>query len=221
VVEQGTRVESIRKVGDDTCVCCRVDAATGAGNMVALAWRRVFPGDIRDMVLAVSRDGGRTFGDATLVSADRWKINACPHRGGAVGLDAKGRVYMSWYTEGTDIRPDLRFAVSTDGRRFGPPRRLHTSTTSIPDQARMAVDPAGRAVIVWEESTAVRRRILLRYTLDAGRTLSPIRVLSTAIKAYSPDIAFAPDGSFLVAWHEEQFPFLKTVVQPVRLPSAR
>jgi hypothetical protein len=85
----------------------------------------------------------------------------------------------------------------------------------------MAVDPAGRAVIVWEESTAVRRRILLRYTLDAGRTLSPIRVLSTAIKAYAPDIAFAPDGDFLVAWHEEQFPFLRTVVQPVRLPQAR
>jgi hypothetical protein len=221
VVDQGTRGEGIRKVGDDTCVCCRVDAATGAGNTVALTWRRVFPGDIRDMVLAVSRDGGRTFGDAALVSADHWKINACPHRGGAVGLDAKGRVYMSWYTEGSDIRPDLKFAVSTDGRRFGAPKRLHTSATSIPDQARMAVDPAGRAVVVWEESTAVRRRILLRYTLDGGRTLSPIRVLSTAIKAYSPDITFAPDGSFLVAWHEEQFPFLKTVVQPVRLPKAR
>jgi len=171
---------------------------TAAGDPVALTWRRVFPGDVRDMVLAISRDGGRTFGDPALVSADHWKINACPHRGGAVGLDAKGRVYMSWYTEGRDIRPDLRFAVSPDGRRFGPPKRLHTSATSIPDQARMAVDPAGRA-----------------------RTLSPIRVLSTAIKAYAPDIAFAPDGDFLVAWHEEQVPFLRTVVQPVRLPEAR
>ena len=178
VTERGTRVEGIRKVGDDTCVCCRVDAATGAGNLVPLTWRRVFPGDVRDMVMAVSRDGGRTFGDATLVSADHWKINACPHRGGAVGLDAKGRVYMSWYTEGSDIRPDLKFAVSTDGQRFGPPKRLHTSATSIPDQTRMAVDPAGRAVIVWEESTAVRRRILLRYTLDGGRSLSPVRRLS-------------------------------------------
>ena len=89
VVDQGRRVESIRKVGDDTCVCCRVDAATGPRDTVALTWRRVFPGDIREMVLAVSRDGGRTFGDPTLVSADRWKINACPHRGGAVGLDAR------------------------------------------------------------------------------------------------------------------------------------
>jgi hypothetical protein len=221
VVDGGTRVESIRKVGDDTCVCCRVDAATGPADTVALTWRRVFPGDIRDMVLAVSRDGGRSFGDPALVSADRWKINACPHRGGAVGLDERGRIYMTWYTEGTDIRPDLRFAVSTDGRRFGPAKRLHTAATSIPDHARMAVDPAGRAAIVWEESTAVRRRILLRYSLDAGRTLSPIRVLSSTIKAYAPDIAFAGNGSFLVVWHEEQFPFLKTVVQTVRLPVAR
>jgi hypothetical protein len=173
------------------------------------------------MVMAVSRDGGRTFGDPTLVSADHWKINACPHRGGAIGLDGQGRVYVSWYTEGTDIRPDLRFAVSTDGRRFGPARRLHVSATSIPDNARMAVDPAGRAVVVWEESTAVRRRILLRYTVDAGRTLSPVHVLSRAIKAYAPDVAFAGDGRFLVAWHEEQFSSLKTVVQPLRLPVAR
>jgi len=221
VVERGTRVESARKIGDDACVCCRVDAAAGPRDTVALTWRRVFPGDIRDMVMAVSRDGGRSFGDPTLVSADRWKINACPHRGGAIGLDARGRVYMSWYTEGSDIRPDLRFAISEDGRRFGPPRRLHTSATSIPDNARMAVDPAGRAVVVWEESTAVRRRILLRYTADGGRTLSPIHVLSAAIKAHQPDVAFAPDGSFLVAWHEEQFPFLKTVVQPVRIPTVR
>jgi len=221
VVEQGTRVDAVRKVGDDTCVCCRVDAATGPAGTVALTWRRVFPGDVRDMVMAVSRDGGRTFGDPTLVSADHWKINACPHRGGAIGLDGQGRVYVSWYTEGTDIRPDLRFAVSTDGRRFGPARRLHVSATSIPDNARMAVDPAGRAVVVWEESTAVRRRILLRYTVDAGRTLSPVHVLSRAIKAYAPDVAFAGDGRFLVAWHEEQFPSLKTVVQPLRLPVAR
>ena len=221
VVERGTRVESARKVGDDTCVCCRVDAAAGPRDTVALTWRRVFPGDIRDMVMTMSRDGGRTFGDPMLVSADRWKINACPHRGGAIGVDARGRVYMGWYTEGTDIRPDLRFAVSADGRRFGPPKRLHTSATSIPDHARMAVDPAGRAVVVWEESTAVRRRILLRYTTDGGRTLSPIHVLSTVIKAYQPDVAFARDGTFFVAWHEEHFPSLATVVQPVRIPAAR
>ena len=221
VVEQGTRVAGVAKVGDNTCVCCRVDAATGPGDAVALLWRRVFPGDVRDMVLALSRDGGRSFGAPALVHADGWKIAGCPHRGGAVGLDAGGRAYATWYTEGAEGKPDLLFAVSTDGRRFGPPRRLHTAGASIPDHARMAVAPDGRAVIAWEDSTAVRRRILLRYTADAGRTLSPTQTLSKAIKAWEPDVVVGPDGQFLVAWQEEQFPSVKTVVQTIRVGAAR
>ena len=217
VVDGGTRVDRITRVGEDTCVCCRVDAAAGPGKTVAIIWRKVFPGDIRDMVLSASRDGGRTFGAASLVAADRWRITACPHRGGSVGIDGRGRIYAAWYTEGTQARPDLYFATSEDGRIFGPKRRLHTSATSIPDHARMAVSQDGRAVIVWEDSTAVRRRILLRYTADGGRTLSAIQPLSTAIKAWEPDVAVAPDGSFLVAWHEEQFPSIRTVVQLVRV----
>jgi hypothetical protein len=221
VADGGTRAEPAVKIGDDACVCCRVDAVTGPADAVALVWRKVFPGDVRDMVLSLSRDGGRSFAAPALVSADNWKIAACPHRGGAVGIDARGRVYASWYTEGTDVRPDLIFAVSEDGRRFGPRRRLHTSATSIPDHARMAVAPDGRAAVVWEDATAVRRRVLLRYTADGGRTLSPIHALSTAVRAYAPDIAVARDGSFVVAWQEEQFPHIKTMVQAVRIAAAR
>jgi hypothetical protein len=221
VTEAGRRVASVSKVGEETCVCCRVDVTTGPGDTVALLWRKVFPDNLRDMVLGLSRDGGRTFGSPSLVHADGWKITACPHRGGVAGMDGKGRVYASWYTEGTKNRPEILFASSSDGRRFLPPVRLHTSTTSIPDHVRMAVDAGGRAVVVWEDSTAVRRRVILRYTLDGGRTFSPPRSLSGAIKAYSPDVALAPDGSFLVAWHEEQFPYTKTVVQAVKLPPGR
>ena len=221
VSERGTRVGSIVQVGEDTCVCCRVDAATGPTDSAAVVWRKVFPTDIRDMVLSLSKDGGRSFAAPILVHADRWRITACPHRGGTVGIDGRGRIYTTWYTEGKDGRPDLFFATSDDGRRFGSPRRLHTSASSIPDHARMAVDPSGRAAIVWQDSTAVRHRVLLRYTADGGRALSPIHVLSTAIKAYAPDIAVARDGSFVVAWHEEQFPYTKTVVQTARVVPTR
>ena len=31
-------------------------------------------------------------------------------------------------------------------------------------------------------------------------------------------VAVARDGTFVVAWHEEQFPSVKTVIQSVRLP---
>jgi hypothetical protein len=214
VTDKGSKLASVTRLpAGETCVCCRVSVSAGPGDAAAVLWRKVFPGDIRDMVLSTSTDGGRSFAAAELVHADRWKITACPHRGGTIATDARGRLYAVWYTEGAD-RPDLLLAVAADGRRFGPPRRVHTATGSVPDNVRLAVDAAGRGIVVWQDSTAVRRRILLRSIGDGGRSLGPIQVLSQAIKAWTPDVAVARDG-FVVAWHEEQFPSTKTIVRYV------
>ena len=59
---------------------------------------------------------------------------------------------------------------------------------------------------MWEDATAVRRRVLVRYTIHGGETLNPIHVLSQAIKAYEPHVAVSPTGEFVAVWHEEQFP---------------
>jgi hypothetical protein len=218
ITERGSRVERTLKLDEgETCVCCRIDVAAGPGETVAVAWRKVFPGSIRDMVVGRSRDGGRSFAPAGLVHADRWKINACPHRGGSVATDGRGRVYLAWYTETADGQPRMLFAAGDD-LKFRAPLRLNAASGSIPDQVRLAADPAGRVVIVWEEATAVRRRVLMRYSTDGGRTLSAPQSLSDAIKAYAPDVAAAPGGEFVVAWQEEPFPVLKTVTQTIKLP---
>src|SRR5262249_19809369 len=65
VVGGGPRVEGVVRVGDATCVCCRLAAAPGPAETVALIWRKVFPGDIRDMVLSTSRNGGKSFAPAS------------------------------------------------------------------------------------------------------------------------------------------------------------
>jgi len=221
VGERGTRVgDAMRLDTGETCVCCRVDVAAGPGERVSVLWRKVFADSVRDMVLASSRDGGRTFAPPAQVHADGWKIAACPHRGGSVATDARGRLYTVWYTEGTEGRPDLLFATSADGRRFSTPRRLHTAPGSIPDQARLAVDASGRGVVVWEDLTAVRRRVVMRTTLDGGRTLSPPQTLTEAVKAFAPDVVTAP-GGFLIVWHEEQFPSINTVLHSLKLQEAR
>jgi hypothetical protein len=221
ITQRGTQVESVVKLDSETCVCCRVDVTSGPQNVVAVIWRKVFPGNVRDMVLSLSHDGGRTFLPSTLIHADRWHMPGCPHRGGVVEMDGKGGILLSWYTEGTQEEPSLLFTRSSDGQHFPPPQRLNTSTTSVPDHLRMVADTNGRAVIVWEEATAVRRRILLRYTTDGGQTFSTVHTLSEAIKAYAPDVAVTPTGDFVVVWHEEQFPALKTMLQTVRLETGR
>jgi cytochrome c len=101
VADHGARLERVTRLeGGETCVCCRVSVGAGPGEAAAVLWRKVFPGDIRDMVLSRSSDGGRTFDAATTVHADRWAITACPHRGGQVAADASGRLYAVWYNRG-------------------------------------------------------------------------------------------------------------------------
>jgi hypothetical protein len=217
LTDRGSRIQRVSRLdGGETCVCCRVSVAAGAGDRAAVLWRKVFPGDLRDMVVSRSSDGGKTFASAEVVHADRWKITACPHRGGQVALDGRGRLYATWYTEGSAGRPDVLFAVAPDGHRFGTPRRVQTATSSLPDQPRLALDVRGRGALVWEDSTAVRRRILLRSIAPGGRTLGPVRTLSTAVKAWAP-AAIAVPGGVLVAWHEEQFPATRTIVMRVAL----
>ncbi|HYE93906.1 MAG TPA: sialidase family protein, partial [Terriglobales bacterium] len=215
VLERGTQVERAVRIDDDeTCVCCRVALASAAPSAVAILWRKVFPADVRDMVLARSDDGGRTVGRAERVHDDGWRITACPHRGGSVAIDGRGRAHALWYTEGRRNEPDVLYAVAADGRRFGAPQRVHVSAASIPDHARLAVGADGRAVIVWEDATAVRRRVLLREA--RGGRLGPVRVLSEAVKGYAPDVAVGPGGAPFAAWHEEHFPRIKTIVRRVR-----
>ncbi len=221
IVDRGARVASAIKLDATTCACCRVSVATGPSETVVAAWRRVLPGDIRDIVVGVSRDQGRAFSPARLVHDDRWKITACPRRGPSVAMDGRGRVYSAWYTEGPDGQPKILLAVAPDGRRFGDPVRVNVSAGSIPDHPRLAVAPGGIAVVVWSEATAVRHRVLMRSSTDGGRTLSPERTLSEVPKEsaadVAPDIAVTPHGGFIVAWHEERSLIVKTVVQPLRV----
>src|SRR5690606_14557834 len=146
---------------------------------------------------------------------------ACAHRGGAVGIDARGKIYAAWYTEGREGRPALLFATSTDGKTFGTPQRLDRSEGSIPDHVRLGVTADGRVLVVWEDSTAVRRRIVARASTDGGETFGPLEQLSSAMKAWSPALAVTSAGGFVVAWNEEEFPVTRSVLQPIEVRGAR
>ena len=51
-----------------------------------------FPGGVRDIAVAHSTDAGRTFGAPVRVSADNWKIDACPDDGPAMAIERDGAI---------------------------------------------------------------------------------------------------------------------------------
>jgi hypothetical protein len=215
VKEKGTKVGADARVDLVTCSCCRVAAAAGGNGRVAFLFRDQEKGDVRDMVVALSDDGGETL-RRILVHEDGWSFPGCPHRGGAVAIDRDGAVFTAWYTEGRDEFPRLRFAACLDGKTFLPPVELRENKGSIPDHVRIATDGPGKAAVVWLEGTAVRQRVLLRRTADAGRTFSDPVVLSEGPKASAPSLVALPSGDFVAAWDEIRWPTLVTIVREFR-----
>ena len=102
------------QVAEMVCDCCRPPVAFGNEGEVFVSWRHIFPGSIRDMVVATSRDGGETFDPPVRVAEDNWKIEGCPHSGPSL-LQVEDRLYVAWFTGGGDAEPGIRLSWSDDG----------------------------------------------------------------------------------------------------------
>ena len=184
-------------VADNVCFCCKTGVAARGGD-VFVVWRHLFPGGVRDIAIARSADGGRTFGAPVRVSADEWKIDACPDDGPALAIDGTGAIHVAWPTllqEGASPHMAIFEAVSHDGgATFSPRARVDASATGA-SHPRIAVSAAGARAIVWDEVAAEGRRVMYR----AGGAAVPF---AEGGSASYPAIVSAPDG-FVVAWTEQ------------------
>lgn len=184
-------------VAEQACPCCRTSLAVGPGGEVYLAWRAVFAGSIRDIVVARSDDGGRSFRPAVPVHDDGWRIDACPHAGPSLAVDAEGRLHVAWFT-GADGGAGVFHAVSTDGgRSFRAPAGLARADLIAPSQVKLhAAD--GAVWLAWEDRTGPERR--LRVGRVTGRAAP--RPLDIALGSGAAPAIAAADDAVVVAWLE-------------------
>lgn len=172
-LDRGATITRNLKVDEGTCVCCRTAVTSGPEGMVYVAWRKIFEGNVRETVVARSTDHGETFEAPVIVGHDRWVFPACPHRPASMGVDRQGRLYVVWYTEGTDEIPAVYIAYSDDrGKSFSEKRKLNVSKNTFPDHPQIAVDPEGRIVVVWEEQAPVKRDVVMSVSMDRGATFT-------------------------------------------------
>lgn len=82
------------------CQCCAPSLAFGPHGELAAMWRNSLGGS-RDLYLALSKDGGRTFADAAKLGTGTWKLNACPMDGGGLAFlrDATAAPITVWRRE--------------------------------------------------------------------------------------------------------------------------
>ena len=216
-LDQGQTITKNAKVDEGTCVCCRTAITSGPDGMVYVAWRKIFEGNVRETVVARSTNHGETFEDSVIVGQDKWVFPACPHRPASMGVDRQGRLYVVWYTEGTDEIPAVYLAYSDDrGRTFSPKRQLNVSKNTFPDHPQIAVDPEGRLVVIWEEQGPVKRDVVMSVSTDRGATFAAPYKLNEK-KSQTPVVAVNAQGVFALAWMEHGMPGHKIVTQTLKL----
>jgi hypothetical protein len=203
----GTHAEA--RVAADVCFCCKTGVATSPDGTVYIAWRHIYPPNLRDVAVARSTDGGRTFEAPVRVSEDGWAIDGCPDDGPSIGVDARGVVHVAWPTLAPGGRPGkgIFYSYSVDGgRTFAARVRLDDGVGAA---AHPQLAAAGdRVVVVWDQQGEEHRRINAR-TLSGDPkaaawtpVLDQTLVLSAERPAVYPAVAVTA-SSTLVAWTEE------------------
>ncbi len=199
------------RLGDDraqpitggVCYCCRTALATGRDGAIYAAWRHVYPGNVRDIAITVSRDQGRSFSPPARVSEDRWALDGCPENGPALAVDGRNVVHVVWPTlvRATTGAENLAlfYATSRDGRQFSPRRRIPTDGT--PRHPQVAIAANGAVVVAWDEEAHGTRRVVAA-SLGAAEatTLTLTRLpLAASARAEYPAIAVTNAG-IAIAW---------------------
>ena len=128
-LDQGQSITTNLKLDEQTCVCCRTTVTTGLDGTVYVAWRKIFPGNIREVVVARSTDNGTSYSSAVIVGHDQWMFLGCPHRPASLGVDANGRCLLF------GIPKDLMKPLASIFRYHRiKARRLHLGKNSTPQQ---------------------------------------------------------------------------------------
>lgn len=81
------------------CECCKPSVLI-KGNSVYVMFRNWLDGN-RDLYLAKSNDGGKTFDKPVKLGSGSWKLNGCPMDGGGMVVNNKGEVHTVWRREGS------------------------------------------------------------------------------------------------------------------------
>ena len=181
------------------CYCCKTAMAIGRSDEIYLAWRHVYPGNLRDMAFTLSRDGGRSFGTPVRVSEDQWSVEGCPEDGPALAVDANNRVHIVWTTVVTENGGPVKalfHAMSNDGRSFTSRNRL--PTVGQANHPQLVIAPDGSIAVAWDESGDGSRRIAFARGAVTGDSVSFQRQSAREQGTY-PVVVTAANG-LVTAW---------------------
>ena len=192
------------KAADHTCECCRVALVPAAGRGVLALWRHIFEPNVRDHAIANLREDG-TADQLRRVTADDWRVDACPHHGPSLVEDERGRRHAVWFT-----------ATAAGGRaaygRLGPgpgPEAKRLLGGKLAAHADLAV--AGNMIVTaWKEFSSGHNLLKLAVSEDDGVTWRDTVLDETEGGCSQPRVLIR-GGTFFVFWNTGTGPSLHAI----------
>jgi hypothetical protein len=189
------RPQTDHRLADHSCECCRLAIDLDTDGTPVVLWRHVFESNVRDHAL-LRLDGRSPLQRAT---RDDWRIDACPHHGPALAIDAGGAYHIAWFTGAKD-RAGLHYARSTDRGAtwtgplaFGNPRAqsAHPALLATPRRLHLA----------WKEFDGSAAVVVAMYSTDRGANWSAPRVVARSTSASDHPLLIAHGERAYLSWN--------------------
>jgi len=185
------------KAADHTCECCRVQADMDADGKPVMAWRGIFPENIRDHALVKLDDWDKP-GVPLRVSHENWYVEGCPHHGPALSIANEGRYHMAWFSNAPDAQ-GLFYAYSDDrGAHFSQPLPVGNPKASPRHPHVLA---HGKDIyLAWLESDGQKHQLKTMRSADAGATWSAPALLADSESEMDSPFLHAQGDKTYVSW---------------------
>jgi hypothetical protein len=178
-----TNVLAYASPGGSVCECCRPSIVVTKGG-TAVMFRNSL-GGARDMYVALSRDGGKTFAAPEKLGHGSWALNACPMDGGALAADPAGRLASVWRRQDSVffVRPGEAEILVGNGR-----------------SPTMSVSPDGKgSYVIWQDGPSILLKLM-----DGPK---PAVVGDGRL----PQVLALPRGGVLTAWERAGMVYVRTM----------
>lgn len=190
---------SNEQLANNTCVCCRIAMNYNNYGELAIFWRHIYGDNIREFALLTLAQGEKAQQSPYQISHDHWKINGCPHQGGAISINGNNRYHMVWFNQG-DVGKGIFYASSDDqGKSL-------TKPISVGEQSAQAAHPhlntnGNKIDIVWTQFTGTEHELWHQHSKDNGKSFTEAELLTTAVEGADRPFIIKKGKTSYVSWH--------------------
>lgn len=192
----GEHFEPATIAHDHMCECCRLGVALAGPRQPAVVLRNIFDGERDHALVQFAPD--MSIRSLTRVAEDHWKLDACPHHGPSLTLDATGAFHAVWFSGG-GVRQGSFYAHSTDGgHTFSAPMRIGVADRQPTRPFVLAA--AGRVWLTWKEFDGDHTTVLVSSSTDGGKTFDTARVVAQTDDYSDHPLLIARGDRLFLSW---------------------